>query len=358
MNAKEALADIVPLIDAKVQEIIDNEKKESNKISPIIADILKNVPAVCFGGKRLRGAFIYYSYLMFGGKDIDEILKISAVFELLHSYLLAHDDVMDKSAMRHRKPTLHRIYQNQIRNDKPFFRDSRHFGESIAVNIGDVLSHLSSQVLADSNFDAENKIRVFSRFNREFADTGYGQIIDIFGGVIDDVDEDYVLKVHYYKTGKYTYETPLHVGAILAGAKDEDLKALTEYAIPGGIAFQLQDDILGMYGDEYRIGKPANSDLKEGKKTLLIIKALENGNRKQIEIINRNLGNPHLRTQDLEDVRKVIIDTGSLDYSKEKALKLVKKAQKALEVNESPKWQDHGREFLDGVADYMITRDL
>lgn len=358
MNAKEALADIVPLIDAKVEKILEEEKKESNKISPIIADILKNVPVVCFGGKRLRGAFIYYSYLMFGGKDIDEILKVSAVFELLHSYLLAHDDVMDKSNMRHRKPTLHKIYQNKIRHEKPYFRNSRHFGESIAVNIGDGLSHLASLTLAESTFQSERKMRVFSKFSREFLDTVYGQVIDVYGEVKDDVDEDYVLKVHYYKTGKYTYETPLHVGAILAGAKDEDLKALTEYAIPGGIAFQIQDDILGMFGDEYRIGKPANSDLKEGKKTLLIIKALENGNRKQIEIINRNLGNPHIKSKDLEDVRKVIIDTGSLEYSKQKALKLVKKAQKALDTYENPKWQDHGREFLDSVADYMITRDL
>lgn len=358
MNAKEALADIVPLIDAKVQEILDEEKKESNKISPIIAEMLRNVPSVCFGGKRLRGALIYYSYLMFGGKDTEEILKVSAIFELLHSYLLAHDDVMDKSAMRHRKPTLHKIYQNKIRTDKPFYRDSRHFGESIAINIGDGLSHLASLKLAETNFPNDRKMKVFSRFSREFLDTVYGQVIDVFGEVKDDVDEEYIMKVHYYKTGKYTYETPLHVGAILAGAKDEDLKALTDYAIPGGIAFQLQDDVLGMFGDEFRIGKPANSDLKEGKKTLLIIKALEKGNRKQIEVINRNLGNPHLKSKDLEEVRKVIIETGSLDYSKDKALKLVKKAQKALETQKSPKWQDHGKEFLDSVADYMITRDL
>ncbi len=267
MNAKAALKDIAEEIDKRVEDILDTERSQSDNISPIIKDILNNIPAVCFGGKRLRGAFVYYSYLMFGGKDIDEILKVSAVFEILHSYLLAHDDVMDKSSVRHRKPTLHKIYQNKIKEVKPFYRDSRHFGESIAINIGDVLSHLSSYTLANTNFDAENKIRVFSKYNREFTDTGYGQIIDIYGEVKDDVDEEYVMKVHYYKTGKYTYETPLHVGAILAGAKDEDLKALTEYAIPGGIAFQLQDDILGMFGDEYRIGKPANSDLKEGKKT-------------------------------------------------------------------------------------------
>jgi len=164
--------------------------------------------------------------------------------------------------------------------------------------------------------------------------------------------------VHYYKTGKYTYETPLHTGAILAGASDDDLKALTEYAIPGGIAFQIQDDILGMFGDEYKIGKPADSDLSEGKKTLLIVKAFEKGDSLQKKILNKNLGSPKISSKDLREVRQIIIDTGSLEYSKKIALNLVNKAKERLQKYSHSNWIPEGREFLDGIADYMIKRDL
>jgi geranylgeranyl diphosphate synthase, type I len=358
MDAKKALAEIAIRIDKQVLDLLNEEQKTSGSISPIVDDIFKYVPIVTMGGKRLRGAFVYYSYLMHGGKDFEEILKVSALIEVLHSYLLTHDDIMDKSAIRHRKPTIHKIYQNNIKSQNKFYRDSRHFGESVGINIGDILSHISMYRLTETNFDDHLKIKTLSKLNRAFADTGYGQLIDVFGEIIPEADENHVMLVHYYKTGKYTYENPLHIGATLAGAKEEDLKVLTDYAIPGGIAFQIQDDILGMFGDEYRIGKPANSDLKEGKKTLLIIKALENADEKQKEIIEKNLGNTFLKKQDLEDVRKVIIDTGSLEYSKKTALDLVTKAKNALAKNANPSWIGEGRDFLDAVADYMIKRDL
>ena len=213
-------------------------------------------------------------------------------------------------------------------------------------------------VITNTNFSSDYKIRALSKINQEFIDTGYGQIIDVFGEVMEKVDEKHVMLVHYYKTGKYTYETPLHVGAILAGAKEEELNVLTEYAIPAGIAFQMQDDILGMYGDEYRIGKPADSDLKEGKKTLLIVKALEKGNKKQKAILEDLLGKTHIKNEELELARKIIIDTGSLEYSKKTALRLVMKAKNKLNEMANPKWSNRGKEFLEGIADYMINRDL
>ena len=321
-------------------------------------NVIKNSYPVCFGGKRLRGAFTYESYRMFNGRDEKEILKVSAVMELLHSYLLIHDDVMDSSDIRHSRPTIHKVYEKESDKYIPNYSNAPHFGESIAINIGDILCHLALMNLAKTDFKAEVKIEAMGKIHREFTDTGYGQIIDCFGTILPDVKEDHVLKVHYFKTGKYTYETPLHVGAILAGAAQNELRYLTEYAIPGGMAFQIQDDILGMFGNEEKIGKPADSDLKEGKKTLLIIKALEKATNDQRYILNNALGNEELKQEDLEKVRQIIVDTGSLDYSKDIAKKYMIQAKEALDQFNPRKVRKESLDFLTGIADYVINRDV
>lgn len=359
MDAKDALGKIAKKIDKEVTKIIERERKVSSSISLNISDIFNHLDGVTMGGKRLRGAFVYFSYLMHGGDDKKDILEIGACIELMHSYLLAHDDVMDRSDLRHSEPTTHIIYKNQAR--KFGLKDeaeSLHFGESIAVNIGDILCHLALYRIMKSDFDAEKKVKALGKLHRQFADTGYGQIIDVFGGILPDVDEDYVMLVHYFKTGKYTYETPLHVGAILGGADDKELAALTRYAIPAGIAFQIQDDILGLFGEEDRIGKSADSDVKEGKKTLLIIKALENANRHQKTVLKQALGNQNLTRPMLEEVRNIVRETGSLEYSQKTALKLVKDSLHGLNRQPSHRWKREGKDFLEAIADYMIKREV
>lgn len=357
MNAREKLGEFAKIVDKEIEKFLENEYKASSNISPIIAEVIKNMNGVSHGGKRLRAAFTYYSYLMFGGKDLSEITKTTIVPEILHSYLLAHDDFMDNADLRHGEPTLQKIYFDKEKNN-PLAVDAKHFGNSMAVNIGDTMCHLALEIMTDSNFNPEFKIKAMKKIHRQFANTGYGQILDCYASLLNDVDEDYVLQVQYFKTGKYTYETPLHIGAILAGANDDDLEVLTKYAVPGGIAFQIQDDILGMFGDEQKLGKPADSDMKEGKKTLLTIKAYEKANDEQKAILNNALGNVDATSEDLEAVRKIIIETGSLDYSKNKALELVAEAKKALEDNDKGNWVSDGRAFLDGVADYMINREI
>ncbi|MEP7104088.1 MAG: polyprenyl synthetase family protein [Candidatus Dojkabacteria bacterium] len=357
MEAKQALNEIAQIVDTEVQSILDNETKLSKGISPIIKELLTTFPVVVFGGKRLRAAFIYYSYLMHNGKNKEEIIKVGAGMELLHSYLLAHDDMMDKSDMRHSKPTVNKYYEALGKMHKLRRPAAAHFGNSMAVNAGDILCHIGLDIITNSKFESHKKLKALSKINNEFRDTGYGQVIDVFGGILSSVDEEYVMQVHYFKTGKYTYETPLHVGAILAGANKEQLDALTRYAIPGGIAFQIQDDILGMFGDEKRIGKRADSDLREGKKTLLIVKAMGKATPKQKKIIEESLGNPDLTIEMLEATKKVIIDTGSLEYSKSIARRLVLKAKRGLIEKPELNWNPKGKAFLEAIADYMIERE-
>jgi geranylgeranyl diphosphate synthase type I len=181
-------------------------------------------------------------------------------------------------------------------------------------------------------------------------------MLDVLSSVKSEISEEDVFEIHEHKTATYTYQTPISVGAILAGATDKDVKILDGYAIPGGIAFQIRDDILGMFGDEMTLGKATISDLREGKHTLLIIKALEKGNKAQTKVITQALGNPNVTQEMADKVREIIIETGSLEYSKKTGRKFVLKAKKALA--KMPNWNGEGRKFLDGVADYMIERDF
>lgn len=358
MSAKEDLAKIAKKLDKLILEILDEEMEISKNIHPRIDELLEYISAISDGGKRLRGAFVYYGYLMHGGQDLDEIMKIAAAIELNHTYLLIHDDIMDKADFRRGAPTIHKTYRNNFVHMTGQRKDSLHFGESIALCAGDIVSHIAGMVIAKSNFDPEKKIKALEKFHRLITDTGYGQVLDVFLELNEAANDEDVIRVHHYKTGEYTYQNPLQIGAILAGANQEQLDALREYAIPGGIAFQIQDDILGMYGDEGKLGKPATSDLKEGKMTLLIINALENANAQERIILENALGNPTITLDTLEEVRNIIKSTGSLQYSKDVALKYVKQAKENLLNNQSKKWVKEGLDFLVGIADYMIERDL
>lgn len=373
MDAKQALAGVAPKINKVVKEELLKEQKKSSNIIAIINDLLHSTSEITYGGKRLRGAFVYYGYMMHGGKNVKEIMKAAAFVELIHNYILVIDDIQDSADLRHGKLTLHKRYEEYYKqlilpirkrrlkrhlDDYEYEGDPEHFGVSIGLMGGLVLAHYAQLLFLKTKFDHRLKTKALEKLNRTIVDTAYGQTVDIYGEKVGDVDEAYVLNVHKYKTGKYTYENPLHIGAILAGANDEDLKALSEYAIPGGIAFQIQDDILGMFGDEEKMGKSAASDLKEGKWTLLIVKALENANQKQKRVLLKALGNKNLTLEDHEAVKKIIVDTGSLQYSKDIALKYVMKAKKALDKNKKPHWNKEGVDFLEGIAEYMINRDL
>jgi geranylgeranyl diphosphate synthase type I len=160
--------------------------------------------------------------------------------------------------------------------------------------------------------------------------------------------------VHTLKTAHYTVAGPLQLGAILAGASEEDLKALNDYGIPLGKAFQIQDDILGLFGSEEKFGKPTDSDLKEGKRTLLILKALEKCSPEEKEKIEGALGNQELSAEAAEEVRAIIKATGSLDYSRKLAGELIEQAKQSISQSN---FKAEAKEFLLGIADYMLKRD-
>ncbi len=307
--------------------------------------------------KRLRGSFVYYGYKLLGGKMEKDILRTAMSIELIHTALLMHDDFMDQDDTRRGLPTTHKYYETYHEINK-FRFNSLHYGESMAVNVGDIALLAGHEIIGSSNFDNEKKLNALNRTLRGIVNTGFGQAFDVTLEGKGTATEKDITDLHLAKTAIYTYENPLHIGAILAGSEQKDLELISEYAIPGGVAFQLQDDILGLFGDPVKTGKPAHSDLRQGKMTLLIIKALEFGNINQQKRLKEIWGKRDLTENEANEARKIVRDTGSLEYSHKVSVKWAKKAQKAIPEMKRRKWNDEAIYYLDGIAQYMVEREV
>lgn len=341
MDIKQTLRKYKRQIDKELEIYFKQLEKKTNNIDPSVKEIIKNIKEFTLrGGKRIRSALAIITYEGFGGKNKD-ILKIAVSIELMQSFLLIHDDIMDQDSLRRGKPTFHKIYEKK--------KKSEIYGISNAIISGDILSALGTEIILNTNFDVKLKQKALTIFNRVIINTCFGQLLDIES----PKTETDISKIHTLKTAIYTMEGPLHIGAILAGAKDKHLKQLTKVAIPIGKAFQIQDDILGLFGNQKRLGKPVGSDIKEGKKTLLILKSLENADKKDRKFIKKCLGNKKITSSQINKLRNIVKNTGAYDYSKELAEKLIiqgKKHLRKLGINSESK------QILNSLADYMLGR--
>lgn len=361
-DAKQTLKKFVSRIDKHLANYFEGEiknafgvSKKEKKLSKQIWEHIKEHnlrPA-----KRIRGSFIYYGYKLLGGENDTAIVDAAMSIELIHTALLIHDDIMDQDDTRRGLPTTHKHFSTVHKRNRHRF-DPNHFGNSMAINTGDIALLAGYQLLGKSNFPEKLRIRALNQTLRGIINTGIGQAYDVTLEALGKATEQDIIDLHYAKTGIYTYENPLHIGALLAGAKESDLKVISEYAMPGGIAFQLQDDILGLFGNPEKTGKPAHSDLRQGKITLLIIKAIENATRKQFVQLNRYWGNRDLTESGANIVREIVRETGSLEYSKKISIKWAKKAQDAIAMMRKNAWNKEAIDYLDGITQYMIEREV
>ncbi|MFA4996326.1 MAG: polyprenyl synthetase family protein [Patescibacteria group bacterium] len=333
---------------------LNGQIKESAKISLELKMLSEAVEDMTMrGGKRIRAALFYYSYLAHGGKDEKEALTVSMAMELMQTFLLIHDDIIDNDSLRRGGPTAHKSFEkNADQFDKEV--DKRLFGISGALLAGDLACSMSNEIIANSKFKPKNVVRALKEFNQVYALEFYGEFLDIYSEAQNGIAERDVVLIHKLKTVPYTFSGPIKMGAILAGADETKLKKLDTYIVSLGVAFQIQDDILGMFGSEEKLGKSTFSDLREGKKTLLTLDALKYADHKQRKIIVKNLGNSAVGFSELEQVRKIVIETGALDRSKEIVQKYVQKAIKSIE---SSNMKNKSKDFFIGVAKYMAERD-
>jgi geranylgeranyl diphosphate synthase type I len=329
MNFEESITDLKKEIDRELDTFLNFKEAEGrkNEMPVEFFEAVENVRNfVIRGGKRLRPILFYYGYVLAGGSNKKEALRTSIALEFLHTGLLIHDDIMDQDDIRHNGMSVHTKYAYDY-GVKLGRSDLQHFGYSMAICLGDLAtSTWSYEILAKSGFKDKYKIRTIAGLSDIIAETSVGQMLDETLQVSEDFDESHIYRVHDFKTARYTIRGPLQLGAILAGAENEELGYISRFAIPLGISYQVKDDIIGIFGEEEKIGKPVGSDIREGKKTLLISYALRKSSEADRSFILSQLGNKGLSRESLEKMREIITETGSLKYSEDKMEELSQEA--------------------------------
>jgi geranylgeranyl diphosphate synthase, type I len=307
------------------------------------------------GGKRLRPAFCYWGWRAAGGPDCPEIYTAAASLELLQASALVHDDVMDASDIRRGRPAVHRQFAALLRTAEtlagaePAVRPgpalsggadtAEEFGDGAAIIIGDMLLAWTDELYRASAFRPEALVRAQSALDAMRTEVAAGQYLDILSQANRTTSVAAALRVITYKTAKYTIERPLQLGAALAAASADsagpDAAAVsgtcTEYGIPLGIAFQLRDDILGVFGDPARTGKPVSGDISEGKRTVLVALARERSTASQAQVLDRYLGDRGLTPEAAAQVKTVLTETGAVQECEALIAANVKEAISALD---------------------------
>jgi len=355
MDAIELLKAYKKRLDPLLKKYFDEKIKRAGEIDVLGKQAVKMIADFTLaGGKRIRPALVYYGYLSAGGKDDQNIVETSMSIELIHSFLLIHDDIIDRDEKRHGVATLHERYK-KIGLSFVSSKDNDHFGNSMAIVAGDMANAMANGIMFNAKLAPKTIIQALDKLQDIVYVTIPGEMLDVVLGNRGHASEKEVLRMFEGKTSRYTFEGPLHLGCVLAGGDEKMLSALTAYSLPLGKAFQIRDDILGVFGDEKKMGKPVGSDVIEGKQTLLLIKALQKGTSKQKQILKSYLGKKDLTEDELEKFREIIRETGSLDYSRVLAEKFVSEALEAIKginfKNEEAKF------FLEGIARYIIKRE-
>ena len=356
MSKKEItkLKDYKVEIDKILEDFFKEKIQEYEHVSPFVKLFLEDLSEFTLrGGKRLRPALMYYTYSAFSTKNLNEIKRVSIYLELIQSFLLIHDDIMDRASLRRDGKTIHKIFEEYSKENK--YMDDIHFGNTMGILNGDLACLFAYEIINNSNLDSKSKSKLSTLVSKEISEVIFGQIQDVLLTYKKEYSQEDILDVHRYKTAVYTFRLPVISGAMLAGVDKKLIKNLQDYSIASGIAFQIRDDILGVFGDDKKVGKGTISDISEGKKTLLVSHAYANSNKKQKIILDEALGNINLTNEQAESFRKVVKETGSLDYSIKECENYVKKAKSSL--NKVGKSSNPGIEFLSSITDYLLERE-
>lgn len=340
-----------PFLDAYFDAKID----EASKIHPEAVVLSEGVRRfIRNGGKRVRPAFAYSAYVASGGRSLEAILYASAALEVLHAWALIHDDIIDNANLRRGKPSVHKVFEDFHRK-RALSGSAGKFGTDAAILVGDLALTFADELLNTAPFPAERIRRAKEYYDLMKKQVILGEYLDVVAPLKKQVTERDLLTILEYKTAKYTVERPMHIGAVLAGAEEDTLRVFSSYAIPLGQAFQIQDDIMGTFSNEAKIGKPVDSDIKEGKRTLLVLKAYEFSKGAEKRLLDAVLGNQSASEAGIEAARQIMRESGALEYSQELAYKLIKKAKGEIL---QAKLVEEGREYLLQAADYLLTRSV
>ncbi len=302
---------------AQVQEVLDGFiDDQQSAVAELGDDAVQLVGAArdaVAGGKRLRAMFAWWGFhAVRAPMDASEtagLLRATAALELLHASALVHDDYMDASDTRRGRPSAHRAFATRMREER-WPGNPEQYGAAAAILLGDLMLSWADEMLRGCGLPSERVLEALRWFDVTRTEVIAGQFLDVSVQARGEADVEQSMKVLRYKSAKYSVERPLHVGAALAGAAPEDIQLLTDYGLPLGEAFQLRDDLLGVFGDPEVTGKPAGDDLSEGKRTVLVALALAGAGEDDALQLQRQLGH-RLDGREVAELQRIIERSGA-----------------------------------------------
>lgn len=319
MAVSEALSTQIQMVKADVERelglFFDHKIAEASKIEAQYKRLLTEMKKYYLnGGKRLRPFLAYLGYRIGGGaasgKEYQRFIQIAAALEMYHQFALIHDDVMDRDTRRHNAPNLQGVYERFYgRTATPEI--ATHHAQNASLLAGDIALGFTFEMLMNAPLESEIRDRLQRELLKLHFSLAGGQFLDDVAVLHKDLNVRKIRKIYYYKTARYTVIFPLHFGGLIAGANDTILAILERYGQHAGIAFQIVDDLLGMYGTSKEIGKSVVTDLREGKRTILMYYGQKFADDTQADLIERSYGNPNITMNDLKMIRRVLTENGA-----------------------------------------------
>jgi geranylgeranyl diphosphate synthase type I len=308
--------------------------RQSGRVTAVGAELEAPLRAICdlvAGGKRLRPAFCYWGFRGAGGPDCDEIVVAATALELLQASALIHDDVMDGSDLRRGMPAVHRRFA-ALHRDEGWTGSAEAFGVGAAILLGDLCLSWCDEMLRSCGLPERRLSAAWPVYEAMRTEVIGGQYLDLVAQATGGGSMEQAMRVIRFKTAKYSVERPLQLGGALGGADRELIDAYSAYGIPLGEAFQLRDDVLGVFGDPEHTGKPAGDDLRDGKRTVLVAQAFQRASHAERAVLQRDLGDPDLGDEGVARLRGILVETGALDAVERLIAELTASALAALDA--------------------------
>ncbi|MCB1273713.1 MAG: polyprenyl synthetase family protein [Leucobacter sp.] len=334
------------LIQERIDDTLLAHGSELSELGPDAEPLLDEAAAFLAGGKRMRARFAVLGYravrpLDLSGEssgELDMVLDAAGALELFHAAALIHDDLIDRSDTRRGRPAVHRQFAD-LHARSGWRGEADHFGLAAAILLGDLLQSWADELLqraCDHCPDRAAALAGRAHFNRMRSEVAVGQYLDVVEeqrpGFVSEAEQlERSTRVLVYKSAKYSVEAPLLIGASLAGASQEQEQALREFGLPVGVAFQLRDDLLGVFGDEQVTGKPSGDDLVEGKRTVLVTLAREALPATQQHLFDEMLGDASLEAAQVEMLQRTIRDSGAVERVERMIARNLERAETALD---------------------------
>lgn len=350
---QKLIGEFKPQIDQKMHIFFANKIASASKINNDYKNLLAISAKVSLrSGKRLRPILAILGYQIAGGTDINKIINASISLEIFHNYLLIHDDIMDRDDFRHGGLNVSGVYTKQLSKIMPV-HEAKHHAMSFAINAGDILSGLCYESLIESGFEPQPILQTISLLSSTTFTVASGQQLDIIASFNKSLSLEKLISIAKLKTADYSIIMPLQFGAILAGTDSEKLTAMQKYGESVGIAFQLTDDVLGMFGEKKTTGKPDISDLREGKQTVLMYYGMKFASVEDKNILKGAFGNQSADLKDLKNVRTILEHSGAKAKVTLMAQEYIDSAKSCIPTVTSN--QEH-IEILHEFAEYCVNR--